>query len=91
LLRWFITASLITITICAPAFSKAAPPGFFRLKDRIDRDGSIYMTNTDKERSLNDYFSSGQILLGCDGNESILPYVLQQVGYECFFTRRIFS
>jgi predicted TIM-barrel fold metal-dependent hydrolase len=54
------------------------------LKDRMDRDESIYTTSTGKQRSLNDYLSSGQILVGCEGNEPILPYVIQQVGYQCF-------
>jgi predicted TIM-barrel fold metal-dependent hydrolase len=54
------------------------------LKDRMDRDESIYTTPTGKQRSLNDYLSSGQILVGCEGNEWILPYVIKQVGAECF-------
>jgi predicted TIM-barrel fold metal-dependent hydrolase len=33
---------------------------------------------------LNDYLSSGQILVGCEGNEWILPYVMKQVGAESF-------
>jgi predicted TIM-barrel fold metal-dependent hydrolase len=28
--------------------------------------------------------SSGQVLVGCEGNEEILPYVVKQVGPECF-------
>jgi predicted TIM-barrel fold metal-dependent hydrolase len=54
------------------------------LKDRMDRDDSIYTTPTGKHRSLNDYLSSGQVLVGCEGNEEILPYVINQVGAECF-------
>jgi predicted TIM-barrel fold metal-dependent hydrolase len=53
------------------------------LKDRMDRDESVYTTPTGKQRSLNDYLSSGQILVGCEGNEWILPYVIKQVGAEC--------
>lgn len=54
------------------------------LKHRMDRDESIYTTSTGKQRSLNDCLSSGQILVGCEGNEWILPYVIQHVGYQCF-------
>jgi len=54
------------------------------LKDRMDRDESIYTTPTGKQRSLDDYLSSGQILIGCEGNEWILPYVIKQVGAGCF-------
>lgn len=50
----------------------------------MDRDESIYTTPTGKQRSLNDYLSSGQILIGCEGNEWILPYVIKQVGSESF-------
>jgi uncharacterized protein len=54
------------------------------LKDRMDRDDSVYTTSTGKQRSLNDYLSSGQVLVGCEGNEWILPYVIKQVGAQCF-------
>lgn len=54
------------------------------LKDRMDRDENIYTTSTGAKRSLNDYLSSGQILVGCEGNEWILPYVIKQVGAQCF-------
>jgi predicted TIM-barrel fold metal-dependent hydrolase len=54
------------------------------LKDRMDRDESVYTTSTGKKRSLNDYLSSGQVLVGCEGNEWILPYVIKQVGAQCF-------
>ncbi len=54
------------------------------LKDRMDRDESIYTTPTGKQRSLEGYLSSGQILIGCEGNEQILPYVTKLVGIESF-------
>ena len=54
------------------------------LKDRMDRDDNVYTTSTGKSRGLNDYLSSGQILVGCEGNEWILPYVIKQVGAEAF-------
>ena len=54
------------------------------LKDRMDRDDRVYTTPTGKQRSLNDYLSGGQVLVGCEGNEWILPYVIKQVGAECF-------
>ena len=54
------------------------------LKDRMDRDESIYTTPTGKRRSLEEYFSSGQMLVGCEGNEQILPYVAKQVGSDSF-------
>jgi len=52
------------------------------LKDRIDRDESIYTTPSGKQRSLQDYLASGQTLIGCEGNEEVLPYVIKQVGAE---------
>jgi len=54
------------------------------LKDRMDRDDNVYTTSTGHARSLNDYLASGQILVGCEGNEWILPYVIQQCGAQAF-------
>ena len=54
----------------------------------MDRDDSIYTTSTGKQRSLNDYLSSGQILIGCEGNEWILPYVIKQCGATNVFRMR---
>ena len=54
------------------------------LKDRMDRDDNVYTTSTGHARGLNDYLSSGQILVGVEGNEWILPYVIKQCGAECF-------
>jgi predicted TIM-barrel fold metal-dependent hydrolase len=39
---------------------------------------------TGHARSLNDYLASGQVLVGVEGNEWILPYVIKQCGAEGF-------
>lgn len=54
------------------------------LMDRMDRDESVYTVSTGKKRSLQEYLSSGQILVGVEGNEEILPYVTKRVGAEAF-------
>jgi uncharacterized protein len=54
------------------------------LKDRMDRDDNVYTTSTGHARSLNDYLASGQVLVGVEGNEWILPYVIKQCGAEAF-------
>lgn len=54
------------------------------LKDRMDRDDNVYTTSTGHARSLNDYLASGQVLVGCEGNERILPYVIKQCGADAF-------
>jgi len=54
------------------------------LKDRMDRDDNVYTTSTGHARSLNDYLASGQVLVGVEGNEWILPYVIKQCGAEGF-------
>jgi len=54
------------------------------LKDRMDRDDNVYTTSTGHARSLNDYLASGQVLVGCEGNEWILPYVIKQCGADAF-------
>lgn len=54
------------------------------LKDRIDRDESVYTTPAGKRRSLQEYLSSGQILIGCEGNEEILSYIAKTIGLDAF-------
>ena len=52
------------------------------LMDRMDRDESVYTVSTGKRRSLQEYLSSGQILVGVEGNEEVLSYVATRVGIE---------
>jgi len=54
------------------------------LKDRMDRDDNVYTTSTGHARSLNDYLASGQVLIGVEGNEWILPFVIKQCGADGF-------
>jgi len=54
------------------------------LKDRMDRDDNVYTTGTGRSRGLSDYLASGQILVGVEGNEWILPYVIKQCGANAF-------
>jgi uncharacterized protein len=54
------------------------------LKDRMERDESVYTTRTGKQRTLTEYLCGGQVLIGCEGNEDILPYAVKQVGVEPF-------
>lgn len=37
-----------------------------------------------RSRGLSDYLASGQILVGVEGNEWILPYVIKQCGADSF-------
>jgi predicted TIM-barrel fold metal-dependent hydrolase len=54
------------------------------LMDRIDRDESVYTVSTGKRRSLQEYLSSGQVLVGVEGNEEVLPYVAKRIGIDAF-------
>ena len=54
------------------------------LMDRMDRDESVYTVSTGKRRSLREYLSSGQILVGVEGNEEVLSYVAKRVGIDAF-------
>ncbi len=54
------------------------------LLDRIERDQSVYTMPTGKRRSLQDYLSGGQVLVGCEGNDEVLSYVKGKVGIEAF-------
>jgi predicted TIM-barrel fold metal-dependent hydrolase len=54
------------------------------IKDRMDRDETVYTTPTGKQRSLEEYLSSGQILIGCEGNEDILSYISKKIGLDVF-------
>lgn len=53
------------------------------LLDRMVRDDSVYVGGG-SGRALRDYFSSGQVLIGCEGNEEILSYLSARVGIEAF-------
>jgi hypothetical protein len=50
----------------------------------MDRDDNVYTTSTGHARGLNDYLNSGQVLIGVEGNEWVLPYVIKQCGPEAF-------
>jgi uncharacterized protein len=54
------------------------------LKDRMDRDESVYTTPAGRRRSLEEYLTSGQVLIGCEGNEEILAYLSQKIGLDAF-------
>ncbi|MCL6563829.1 MAG: amidohydrolase [Firmicutes bacterium] len=53
------------------------------LLDRIARDFEIYGPGI-LRRSLPEYLASGQILIGCEGNDHSLPYLVKEVGIEPF-------
>jgi predicted TIM-barrel fold metal-dependent hydrolase len=54
------------------------------LLDRMERDDEVYTTGTGTKRPLRSYFESGQVLIGCEGNEDILTYLSGKVGVEAF-------
>jgi predicted TIM-barrel fold metal-dependent hydrolase len=54
------------------------------LLDRMERDESVYTTPAGKRRSLREYLASGQVLVGCEGNEEILSYLSQRIGLDAF-------
>jgi hypothetical protein len=49
--------------------------------DRMERDGEFYAA---ANRRLPDYLTSGQILIGCEGNDASLGYLAQRVGVDAF-------
>ena len=54
------------------------------LLDRMERDESVYTTAAGKRRSLREYLSSGQVLVGCEGKEEILSYISKLIGLDAF-------
>ena len=52
--------------------------------DRQDRDESVYTTRHGKRRTIEEYLTSGQVLVGCEGNDEVLSYVKQKAGIEAF-------
>src|SRR5437899_12569489 len=48
----------------------------------MDRDDNVYTASTGHARGLNDYLNSDQVLVGVEGNEWILTYVVKQCGVE---------
>ena len=51
------------------------------IADRMERDGELEGLSC---RPLPDYIASGQILIGCEGNDRSLPYLAKRVGIEPF-------
>ena len=51
------------------------------IMDRMDRDDKLMET---ANRSFSEYMASGQILIGCEGNDPSLAYVAGQIGIEPF-------
>lgn len=51
------------------------------IADRMERDAELEGI---ANRSLPDYLASGQILIGCEGNDVSLPYLAKRLGIEPF-------
>jgi uncharacterized protein len=49
--------------------------------ERMERDSEFF---AGAQRKLPDYLTSGQILVGCEGNDDSLPYLAKRVGIEAF-------
>lgn len=49
--------------------------------ERMERDSEFF---AGAKRKLPDYLTSGQILIGCEGNDDSLPYLAKRVGIEAF-------
>jgi hypothetical protein len=49
--------------------------------ERMERDSEFF---AGAKRKLPDYLASGQILIGCEGNDDSLPYLARRVGIEAF-------
>lgn len=65
-------------------FFEGGPAWVALVDDRMTRDEDVYMVRRGMRGSLRDYLSSGQILIGCEGNEEILPYISKRVGLDAF-------
>jgi predicted TIM-barrel fold metal-dependent hydrolase len=52
------------------------------LLDRMKRNEEYYASGA--QRTLPAYLASGQILIGCEGEDESLPYLVQRVGPEAF-------
>jgi predicted TIM-barrel fold metal-dependent hydrolase len=50
----------------------------------MERDDAVYTTGSGNAHPLRHYFESGQVLIGCEGNEDILSYLSGKVGVEAF-------
>lgn len=53
------------------------------LLDRMARDEEYRLGGTTK-RQLPDYLTSGQVLIGCEGDDGSLPYLAKRLGIEPF-------
>ena len=52
------------------------------LLDRMDRDAEFFAGKA--KRRLQDYLQSGQIMIGCEGDDESLAYLAKRVGIEAF-------
>ena len=79
--RWSIMAYW-TATRLRVGFFEGGCAWVLLLKDLMYRNDNVYTTSTGQSRCLNDYLNSDQVLVGVEGNEWILPYVIKQCGAE---------
>lgn len=63
------------------AFMEGGSAWTVLILDRMQRDAG-YHTNPD--RTFEEYLASGQILIGCEGEDTSLPYLAKRVGIEPF-------
>ncbi len=64
------------------AFLEGGPGWLVPLLDRAVRDDEFF--GRVAERSFDSYLTSGNVLIGCEGNDVSLPYVASRIGIEPF-------
>ena len=64
------------------AFLEGGPSWLVPLIDRCSRDDEFF--GTVARKSIIEYLESGNVLVGCEGNDDSLPYVASKVGIAAF-------
>lgn len=63
------------------AFMEGGAAWTVPIYDRMSRDAQFYVTG---QRTIVDYMNSGQVLVGCEGNDESLPYIVKIMGERAF-------
>jgi predicted TIM-barrel fold metal-dependent hydrolase len=65
------------------AFMEGGCAWLVPLLDRMKRNEEYFDTRESK-KSLPEYMADGRVLIGCEGEDESMPYVIQRAGHEAF-------
>jgi hypothetical protein len=66
------------------AFMEGGVGWLASLLDRAERDENYFDSADQPKHRMRDYLRSGRILLGCEGSEDTIAYLVKRLGVQCF-------